>query len=85
MREYKRDWLNINPEYTGTVGSSIEIESEYSWIHLELRDCSRAITLDFTISSQEDKDNALYKLKTLREHLDIVEKAVNSAKIKNSG
>lgn len=71
----RRDWLNKRGHhYTATVYTEIEQDGDWACADLFISDCSRQITLSFDKGSKSAKSNSLHKIRTLRSHLDDVER-----------
>jgi hypothetical protein len=66
-RFYRREWLN-EKEGVGSVEVDIDIESDQDFMSggsINIRDCSRGVTLDFNMHNAESRNNALSKIATL--------------------
>ena len=85
-KEYVRDWLNEDTSMTGSIMTRHELTKSsegkfYHWANIEIRDCSRGITLDFCVTDEKDKITALNKLEIIETHIRSLKSKIESMDI----
>lgn len=74
-RYYRREFLNKQGHQAGAYvfaevsDTTLEGASDYADIEFRVADCYRAITLDFGLYDESERENSLYKLDVLIETL----------------
>ena len=84
----ERTFLNLQTEMRayiiGVIEDTREIpnmdEDDWKWgkIELKLADCSREVSFDFDLSSKEDRENSLYKIRKIAEVVNAVHQAIET-------
>jgi hypothetical protein len=82
----ERLFLNLKPEMRayiiGVIEDTREIpavnEDDWKWgqIELKLADCSREVSFDFDLSTSDDRENSLYKIRKIAEVINAVHEAI---------
>ena len=83
-KSVKRSWLNDQEDMMGAIISSSELsdggskEKFFHWGCIEIRDCSRKVSLDFHVADKKSKKAALKKLKLLKSHIKHMESEIKA-------
>ena len=83
----ERAFLNLNAELRAYVIAIVEdarekhvccsnSDDEYSEISLRIADCSKEIELYFDLETVEERENSLYKIRTLAEVINSFKRAI---------
>lgn len=84
----ERAFLNIDPVLRAYVIAVVEDarernvccknsdDDEYSEISLRIADCSKEISLYFDLETREERENSLYKIRTLAEVINNFKRAI---------
>lgn len=82
----ERTFLNLKTEMRayiiGVIEDTREIpnvdEDDWKWgqIELKLADCNREVSFDFDLSTSEDRENSLYKIRKIAEVINAVHQAI---------
>lgn len=81
MTEFYRDFLN--PKGHGLIGAVLLVGDEYEgMVHemtLSISDCARTIDLVFGLSSIEDCNTSMYKVRKLKRALVLLEASIKAS------
>ncbi|HMT09695.1 MAG TPA: hypothetical protein PKA82_17020 [Pyrinomonadaceae bacterium] len=82
----ERSFLNLETEMRayviGVVEDTRDIpnsdENDWKWgkIELSLADCSREVSFDFDLSTPEDRENSLHKIRKIADVVNAVHRAI---------
>ena len=82
----ERTFLNLQTELRAYIIAVVEDtreipnqnEDDWKWgqIELKLADCSREVSFDFDLSSGDDRENSLYKIRRIAEVINAFHKAL---------
>ena len=82
----ERTFLNLKTEMRayiiGVIEDTREVpnvnEDDWKWgqIELKLADCSREVSFEFDLSSEEDRENSLFKIRKIAEVINAVHLAI---------
>jgi len=82
----ERTFLNLKTEMRAYIIGVIEDtrdisnvnEDDWKWgqIELKMADCSREVSFDFDLSTREDRENSLFKIRKIAEVINAVQNAI---------